>query len=188
MRQSSLVPDDREEAAEVSRVLQTYQQPALLECYLPGRELCVGMVGNRPGLRMFPVAEIIAQDADASPLPFYSSESKGDHRKRVVCPAEIPDSLACEMQDLGARLFGALRGRDIARVDFKLDGSGRPCFLEINLLPGLNPDYSIYPAQARAAGMTFPELVGAILDRALGLAGAAGVGKTFSEEPFPRAS
>jgi D-alanine-D-alanine ligase len=146
------------------------------------------MVGNRPELRVFPVAEIIAQDADASSLPFYSSESKGDHRKRVVCPAEIPDSLASQMQDLGARVFSAMQGRDVARADFKLDSSGRPCFLEINLLPGLNPEYSIYPAQARAAGVSFPELIGGVLERALRLADPSNRDQAFSEEPFPRAS
>jgi D-alanine-D-alanine ligase len=188
VRQSSLVRGDEEQAAEVSWVLRTYQQPALLESYLPGREFCVGMVGNRPELRIFPVAEVIAQDADSSALPFYSSESKGVHRKRVVCPADISDALASEMQSLGARVFAALGGRDVARADFKLDGDGRPCFLEVNLLPGLNPDYSIYPAQARAAGMSYPELIGAILARALHLADSGDTEQTLSEESFHRAS
>ena len=81
-----------------------------------------------------------------------------------------------------------LGARDIGRADFKLDGSGRPCFLEINLLPGLNPDYSIYPAQARAAEMSYPELIGAVLERALHLADSGGADQTLSEESFPRAS
>jgi D-alanine-D-alanine ligase len=188
VRQSSLVHDDDGQADAVSWVLQTYRQPALIESYLPGAEFCVGMVGNPPDLRIFPVAEVIARDGDESALPFYSSESKGDHRKQVVCPAEIPEPLACELRDLGSRVFRALGGRDLARADFKLDSNGRPCFLEINLLPGLNPGYSIYPAQARAADMFFGELIGVVLRRALCLAQSSAAEQQPPKEPFSRAS
>jgi len=52
-------------------------------------------------------------------------------------------------------------------VDFKLDTSGLPMFLEINPLPGLSPEYSIFPVQARAAGLAHEELIGHIIDLAI---------------------
>jgi D-alanine-D-alanine ligase len=63
--------------------------------------------------------------------------------------------------------FAALGCRDVARIDFRLDARGRPCFLECNPLPGLAPDWSVLSLIARGAGIDYPALVAAILDPAL---------------------
>ena len=71
------------------------------------------------------------------------------------------------MQDMALMVFEMLGCRDLGRVDFQLDEAEQPAFLEINPLPGLSPYYSIYPTQAVAAGISYEELIGEIVEVAL---------------------
>ncbi|MFP4175804.1 MAG: D-alanine--D-alanine ligase family protein [Planctomycetota bacterium] len=160
VRRTSLVRDAEALGKRTAWVLNEYNQDCLIEEYAPGREFCVGLLGNAPP-EILPVVEILNEE------DFYSYELKSRHQKRLVCPADICDELRHEMQDMALSAYRTLRCRDLARVDFKLDGNGRPVFLEINPLPGLSSDYSIYPHQAEKAGHDYDGLIAAIIDGAL---------------------
>ncbi len=159
IRRASLVRTDEELTRQVRWVLDNYGQDCLVEAFAPGREFCVGLLGNgKP--EVLPIAEIrTAGD-------FYSYEDKHEHRKELICPAKISGELAQEMTEMALTVFRLLDCRDLARADLKLDGQGQPAFLEINPLPGLSPYYSIYPQQAEAAGIAFGELIGQIIELA----------------------
>ncbi len=160
IRGRSLVATPAELELQAAWVLETYRQDCLVEEFVPGREFCVGMLGN--GMpRLLPVVEIV------SPRDFYSYEEKHEHRRELTCPADIPEELAGEMLEMGLKVFRVLGCRDLARVDFKLDRDGRPSFLEINPLPGLSPYYGIFMCQAEAAGLSHSELIGSIIDSVL---------------------
>jgi D-alanine-D-alanine ligase len=80
----------------------------------------------------------------------------------LECPARIDESLATRIRETALAAYGALGCRDWARVDIRLDGEGAPHVLEVNPLPGIIPDpiaNSCFPCAARAAGMTYDELI-----------------------------
>ncbi len=143
----------------VAWILESYEQDCLVEEFAPGREFCLGIIGNEKP-RLLPVVEVHSQ------RNFYPYEEKHNHQRELICPAEITENLADELRWMGLKIFITLACRDLARVDFKLDDDGRPTFLEINPLPGLSPDYGIFPYQAAAAGLSHQELIGQIIDSA----------------------
>jgi D-alanine-D-alanine ligase len=130
----------------------------VIEPFLPGREFTVGVVGDH----VLPVAEIQLTtplfDYEAKYQPGMVSE---------VCPAEISVALSNRLRDLAARAHAAIGfgPTGYCRVDFRCDAEGSPMCLEVNALPGLTPN-SLLPLAARAAGLTFPDLV----DRLVSLA------------------
>jgi len=170
----SVVHDEAALREQVQWVIRTYRQPALVESFLPGRELTVGLLGNflapgeRPpsdlydenGFHIFPVLEIdVSTVAEAGGL--YTSHVKADDplAPRYLCPADIEDELAEELKQLAVAAFRAIGALDVARVDFRLGADGRPYLLEINTLPGLNPTYSDIVIAARAEGMDYETLI-----------------------------
>lgn len=160
IRRSSKVETHADLERQVAWTLETYQQDCLVEEFAPGREFCVGILGNSDP-HVLPVAEVKA------PGEFYSYESKSCHQKEVICPADIPTQTKQQLQQIGLAVYRALRCRDLARVDFKIDSAGQASFLEINPLPGLASTYSIFPVQAGADGITYAGLIGCIIDHAL---------------------
>ena len=175
----SVCRDERQLRSRVARLIADYQQPALVEDFLSGREFTVGLLGNRlkPGERplsesydkqgyhLLPVLEIDTSPLDASEQGIYSSHIKSDVPMGINyhCPAKISKKLTGELQRLAVASFEAIQGLDVSRVDLRLDERGRPHILEINTLPGINPTVSDLCMIARAGGMSYETLVNDIL-------------------------
>lgn len=165
IRESSKVTDNESLERMVGWILTTYHQPVIVEEFLPGREFTVGIIGNEE-LRIFPIMEIRPL-SKVDPEGFvYSYETKHNNLEEFICPADIPEDLAGEIRDVAQRAYRALECRDFARIDVRLDASGRPNFLEANPLPGLSP-VSLFPVAAMADGISFEDLVNEVLDLAV---------------------
>ncbi len=160
IRFASRVKTPEELERQVAWILSEYRQDCLVEEFAPGREFCVGVLGNEEPM-LLPIAEVRYAGE------FYAYELKHRHDKELLCPVDVPDDAGIEMGYMALAAFRATHARDFARVDFKLDVAGEPMFLEINPLPGLSPEYGIYPLQARAAGIEYEELIGRIIDMAV---------------------
>ncbi len=166
----SVVRDEGELRAQVCWLMETYREPALVEEYIKGREITVGLLGNeRP--HIFPPLEV-----DLTPCPPEEGEIYTSHIKselydspRYLCPAPLTDGQTEELGRLAVAAFRALDCLDVARVDFRLDADDgdKPYILEINPLPGLCPGVSDLVMQAEADGMSHAELINAILNEAL---------------------
>lgn len=129
----------------------------LIETYIAGRELTVGVLGDMP----LPVVEIIPEHG------IYDYECKYTHGKsKYVCPAEIPEEKAKEIQAIGLKAFKALGCEGYARVDFRYGEDDQFYCLEVNTLPGMT-SLSLVPMAAKALGIDFPELVDRIARLAL---------------------
>ena len=117
---------------------EQYGCPALVEEFVGGVEVTVGILGNTPGERILGIMEIEPMEADARFV--YSLEVKRDWRRRVRyhVPPRLGGAALAEIERHAVRAFRLLGCRDFARMDFRLDGSGRLFFLECNALPGLN--------------------------------------------------
>jgi D-alanine-D-alanine ligase len=158
----ALVEDHQQLHRAVVRILERYGEPALVEQFMAGREFTVGLLGNGTDLQVFPVLEIVLPEG----VHYYPYERKAEHARTLRCPADIPEELAEEMKQMAVAVYEALECRDFARADFRADDGCRPHFLEINPLPGLHPESSLFPQQAYAAGLSYPELIGRIIEAA----------------------
>ncbi len=121
----------------------------LMEEYIPGRELTVAVLGDKA----LPVVEIIPEHG------IYDYECKYTSGKsRYVCPADLPGTLAENLRNCGYRAFRELGCEGYGRVDFRMNEAGEFFCLEVNTLPGMTST-SLVPKAARAAGISFEELV-----------------------------
>ncbi len=160
------VVDDWPSMQEAVRALhRDLRQPVLVEEFIEGDELTVGVIGNAPP-RVIGVMRVLPRGK--SERFVYSLEVKRDweNRVRYECPARLaPDHLrAVERAALEA--YRALGCRDVARVDFRLR-DGVPYFLEVNPLPGLNPESGDLVILAGLAGWTYEELIRGVFEAAL---------------------
>ncbi len=175
IRNSSLVRDETQLKNQVSWVIKTYNQLAIVEEFLPGREFTIGLIGNdRP--TVLPIVEILLDKLPESASPIYSYEAKWilDVPEKPLdifqCPAYIPQDLERKIKQIAVKTFKVLNCRDVCRIDMRLDRNNEPRILEVNPLPGMipNPDaHSCLPEAARAAGFTYDQLICTILWQAL---------------------
>lgn len=172
---SSLVHTARDLRREVKRVLTDYEEPALVEKFLSGREFTVALLGNGSSLRVFPVVELRLDKLPQGVNPVYSYEAKwvwdqADHPIAMYdCPARIDARLEARLKEVCVQAYTVLRVRDWCRIDVRLDESGEPNILELNPLPGILPnpdDHSCFPMAARVAGLDYHQMLNAVLEAA----------------------
>ncbi|RPH70887.1 MAG: ATP-grasp domain-containing protein [Myxococcaceae bacterium] len=163
----SVVQNEAELREVVREMVSKYQQPALVEEYIRGREFTVGLLGERRP-RVLPPMEIVFVDTD-DPNPVYSFQHKLDWNDRIryEVPAKLEPSQTEKLRTAARGAFMALGCRDVARIDFKMDARGRFYFLECNPLPGLTPGWSDLVLIAQGAGMDYRALIGEILSGAI---------------------
>ena len=126
---------------------------ALVEEYIPGRELTVGVVGDV----VLPVLEIVAPDG------FFDYRAKyTDGVSEHVEPADLPIEILATCQSTARATFQALGCSGMARVDFRLKDNGELFVLELNNIPGFT-EISLLPDAAQRHGWSFPELCERVL-------------------------
>jgi D-alanine-D-alanine ligase len=161
---ASRAPDAAALARAVERVVETYGQPALIEPFLPGAEYTVTLIGNAPP-RALPVLQR-ALEADSG-IGLHALERHGPAGGHThVLPGTLTPVLEAALADAAVRAFEALRCRDFARADFRLDASGAPRFLELNPLPTFARDGS-FAVLAELMGRDFEELLAEVLAHGL---------------------
>ncbi|MEP6739239.1 MAG: hypothetical protein ABJA61_02595 [Caldimonas sp.] len=178
IRRDSLCADARAAAGRCAWVRERYGCPVLVEEFLPGAEVTVGVRGNGRAASLIGLMEIAPAEASGSAF-VYGLEAKRDYLRQVRY--HVPPRLRqVELDAIGALAlvaYGLLGCRDIARLDFRLDAAGRPHFIECNPLPGLNPESSDLVILSRAARAddpeAYPHLVQGILRDALQRCGMA---------------
>lgn len=139
--------------ATVRWIIEVYDQPALVETLLQGREFTVAMLGNRPRPTAFSLVERY-YTASATGLPTF------------ICPAALHPDLQAQMTKLAQQAFLTLECQDFCNVHLCLDDEQQPYIMAVNPLPGLLPragHSSAFLQAASAAGMTYPALVARIL-------------------------
>ncbi|MBN1424926.1 D-alanine--D-alanine ligase [Candidatus Fermentibacteria bacterium] len=158
-----------------ARLLRDYHQPVLAEQFLQGREFTVAILGNPPDVRVLPPVELRFDAFPPGTTPIYSWEAKWlwdrpDSPLDVFqCPAGLSFAQQAEIEQVCQATARILRIRDWARIDVRMDAAGVVHVMEVNPLPGMLPDpdaHSCYPKAARAAGMTYDDVVLAVVDAA----------------------
>jgi D-alanine-D-alanine ligase len=162
---ASRVPDRAALAREVERIVRDYGQPALIEPFLPGAEYTVTLIGNAPP-RALPVLQRALEAGTRIGLHAIARHGPPGGFAHVL-PGALSRALETTLEAHALRAFAALRCRDFARVDFRLDADEQPRFLELNPLPTFARDGS-FAVLAEILGRTLEDLLAEVL--ALGLA------------------
>lgn len=152
----SIVREKSEIANAVTQALN-YGNDLLIEEYIAGREITVGIIGDE----VLPIVEIIPSHE----LYDYSCKYKKG-LSQYYCPAGIEEETTKKIRDQALQIFRLLGCRHYARIDFRLAKDNQPWFLEANTLPGMTAT-SLVPKAAMAAGYSFETLVNRIIKEAL---------------------
>lgn len=186
----NFVRDRDELEAQARFLLATYDQPVIAETFLPGAEFTCGVLGNGANARVLPIVGFNFGSLPAGALPIYGFEAKWvwdtpDEPLEIFdCPARIDHRLESAIEDVVLRAYRVLGCRDWARIDVRLDAAGVPNIVEVNPLPGILPnpeDNSCLPKAARAAGMSYDELIQSAL-----IAAAERTGVRLAPRPASR--
>jgi D-alanine-D-alanine ligase len=184
----SIVHNEQEMRDQVKLLLDKYKQTVLVEEFIEGREVTVGLVGNlskpaarrlphnlnasriQEGLHFFPPMEVDLK-------PYLETDAVYSNRLKVelpdkltyLCPAPLDQDMVNQLNWLTAAVFRVTGALDVSRVDFRLNikENWKPYILETNPLPGLSPGISDIVIEAEAEGIHHAELVLSILETAL---------------------
>lgn len=154
-----IIRNEREVDAAMADA-STYDRELLVEKFIPGRELTIGILGDQA----LPILEIIPKGGFydfTNKYPFLNPSAGGGAEH--VCPAQIPEEQTRAIQDLALRAHRALGLQVYSRVDIMLPEEGEPSVLEINTIPGMT-EASLLPEAAAAAGIGYPELCARIIE------------------------
>lgn len=159
--------ESQKELAEIcQRLLARFRQPVLVEEFLPGSEFTLGVLGTGKEARVLGTMEIAVCEPQGIG-GIYSFDAKAQWEQKVQYAPLRSGQLRRRIEDLALKAYRVLECRDAARVDFRLGPYGEPNFMEINPLPGLHAAHSDLPMIARQEGVTYEELIAAILNSAL---------------------
>lgn len=170
--ETSVVRSEIELRRKLQEIQTKYDDPLLIEEYLPGREFAVTVFGNGRNAKMLPVYEIKYSQYFSQKPRIYDYRAKWDKDSEqyreisVECPAKISDALKEQIEDTALTAFLSTHCSDYARVDIKLSASGEPNILEINANPGIGPDDETV-SSAKALGISYENFLNKIVASSL---------------------
>lgn len=167
----SVVESMNELRRQVRFIWEEFEQPALVEQYIEGRELNVAIMGNGKPIAL-PISEIdfSGLHPDMRRIVSYAAKWLNGtveyHGTKGVCPAELPPKIEAELKETALRCYELVGCRDYARVDFRLTAEGTAYVLEVNPNPDISDDAG-FARSAKAYGLSFPQIIGKIVESAL---------------------
>ena len=157
---ASKISSERELRQVCGTLLKKYRQPVLVESFLPGRELTVGIVGTGKEAVALGVMEIHLRDEAEQDV--YSFANK-EHYESLVEYNLVNDDMARNAEEIALAAWRVLGCRDGGRIDLRADAAGHPNVMEINPLAGLHPVHSDLPIICNLAGIPYHELISMII-------------------------
>jgi D-alanine-D-alanine ligase len=168
----SVVFNDEGLSRQIRYVIEKYHQPALVEEYIDGREMNVGLMETNGKVGTLPISEI-----DYSEFPEgipkicgyeakWVPESIEYQKSKPLCPASLEWEMKKRMEHIALKVFKLFGCRDYARVDFRIGQDGKVFVLEVNPNPDISPQSGMTRA-IKAQGMTYEEFIRGMLERAL---------------------
>ena len=163
---ASVIRTEEELRSVCVELLNRFQQPVLVETFLPGREFTVGILGTGENARVLGTLEVkLLSNAEQDAYSYVNKERyKELVQYTLVYPQSDPE--VAESETLALTAWRELKGRDGGRIDVRSDGNGRPAFIEVNPLAGLHPEHSDLPMIATKVGLGYQTLIRQILDSA----------------------
>lgn len=174
INEDNVVRDSNQMKVKLSELFERYQEPILVEQFISGREISVGVLGTSMGsFEILPLLEVNFSKLPPNVEGVFGQRAKVtyDDLENYDCPAELDLALENTIVETTLEICHVLEIRDFARLDFRISSSGTPYFLEINPLPGMDfnvdeRDFSFYPLMAKRAGYGYSELVRRLIESA----------------------
>jgi D-alanine-D-alanine ligase len=154
--------NSRELKEAAGAIFARFSQPVLVESYITGREINVGLIGNNPADTL-PPAEIKFGRSGPKIYRYEDKTGRSGRKIDVECPAKLTAGQTARAQEIAAAAFNALGCFDCARVDMRMDGKGNFYVLEVNSLPSLG-EHGSYTHAAQAAGLDYAKLVNRMVE------------------------
>jgi len=166
IRRNSVVEDMPSLILKVNEIIREYEQPAIVEEFIDGREINVGIIGNKR-LTVLPMSEIIFNlpPEEWNFVPYeakWLTKTKYYKGTTPQCPAEIEPELKEEIEELAKKAYSLMGVRGYGRVDFRIDANNKPYILEVNPNPDISKDAGL-ARMIKAHGMTYDDLIEKIL-------------------------
>ena len=161
---ASKVFNGEEEAVRVSELIREFNQPVIIEPFLPGREVTVGVLCTGEDAFCAGVLEVGFTDKADSDIHSYHNKQ---YCEEAAIYTLIKDEYASKCGELALSAHRLLGIRDASRIDIRADAAGRPQIMEINSLPGLMPVRSDLIILAEKSGISYQEVITTILNSAL---------------------
>ncbi|QOR36662.1 ATP-grasp domain-containing protein [Clostridium sp. 'deep sea'] len=155
----SIVYNESDCITKANYIINNYQQPALVEEFVIGREFTVGVLGNE-NPQVLPFVEI----AFKSKGGFYSHNVKSLDGVETICPTNVGESLKKNIASVVLNAYKTLGCCDYARIDIRLTKNEQPKIIEVNTLPGLQKGYSDFPKAALEAGICYEDMIERIVE------------------------
>ena len=171
IREDSVIHSPDRLKDKINQIAKKYKQPVLVEEFIEGREMNVGVLGNKHPMSL-PVSEIIFNlpSNKIHFLPYSAKWNKGavyEIGTVANCPADINAALESRLRKISLKCYLLMGLDSYGRVDFRIDEDGNPFVLEVNPNPDISPDAGL-ANMARKSGMDYPELLDKIVRQALG--------------------
>lgn len=160
----SIVYDENQLKKQIDYVLDNFNQPALVEGYLPGREFSVGILGTEDP-QALPITEITFPDE--ADIQIQTVDIKAKNIVNRICPAKLSPKLEKDISKYAVDAFNALNCSEYARVDVKLDAHDKPHIIELNTMPALEPVNDHFSYMAKAAGYSLGDLAEILVEEAM---------------------
>lgn len=160
---ASKITNSRQLKEVCLKLLQDYNQPVLVEKFLPGREFTVGIVGTGESAKSVGTMEIVLNDKAEQDV--YSYVNKENCEELVKYKA-VSDALSMQAEQIALDAWRKLNCRDGGRLDLRVDSNGIPNLMEINPLAGIHPEHSDLPIICTLHGISYRELFTMILESA----------------------
>jgi len=168
----SVVFNDEALNRQIQYVIEKYDQPALVEEFIEGRELNVGLLETNGKVGPLPISEIDYSEfpEEVPKICGYEAkwvpESSEYQKSKPICPASLEWVMKKRVEYIALRVFKLFGCRDYARVDFRVDREGKIYVIEVNPNPDISPQSGMTRA-IKAQGMTYIEFIRGLLERAL---------------------
>lgn len=164
IKADSKISDKKQLESVCKNLLEEFNQPVLIETFLPGAEYTVGIVGSGDDAKVIGIMEIILE-SNAEP-EIYSYSNKENYEDRVTYRTATGEAYR-KCADLALAAWRGLKCADGGRIDMRMDANGIPNFIEVNPLAGLNHLTSDLPIMCRLQGIPFENLIKEIIDSAI---------------------
>jgi D-alanine-D-alanine ligase len=158
---------------DVLKEFQKLRRPVMVEEFIDGAEVTVGVMGNYPPTVLPPMeidfSALSKRELKASAGGIQTYKFKVDYSTKAnyYLPARFPEEILSKITKICYEAFIALRNRDVTRFDLRVDSNGNPYILEVNPLPGLDPKHSDFPRIYRLMGKSYEDLINDILNIAI---------------------
>jgi D-alanine-D-alanine ligase len=161
----SVAHDKASAVKRAEYVLKEYRQPALIEEFIMGQEFTIGVIGNEDPEALPPLQVIIKGETELGDEIYTQARVVNDEID-YLCPSPAPAALQDKMKKAAVEAYKILECRDFARIDYRVDKSGTPYFIECNPLPHLGL-VDAFPMYAKATGRTYEQIIIEILNHGL---------------------